>query len=110
MQIPQTDPFDGHRSRLPDRRLDNGPIAIAAILDPLAVDARGARRAEPAFPGLLAAVVVDVLEVECVDVARQVAAQIGQSNTSSFYRCIRSSKTRSLVQKNIYLPELQLHE
>ena len=54
-------------------RLRNGAVATSTGLYALAVDAWGIRRCEAAFSGLLPAVVVDVLYVECMQVAWEVA-------------------------------------
>ena len=58
--------------------LDDCSVAISSILNPLAVDTRRTRGAEPALSGLFPAVVVDVLDVEGVQVAREVAAMMGR--------------------------------
>lgn len=57
------------------RGLDDGAVAVAAGLDVFGVDTRGATAGDPSFARQLAAVVVDVLEVEGVDVAREVTQQ-----------------------------------
>jgi hypothetical protein len=46
---------------------------MTSALDPLAIDARSTGCCEPAFTGLLFALVIDVFEVEGVDVAWKVA-------------------------------------
>ncbi len=58
--------------------LDDCSVAISSILNPLAVDTRRTRSAEPALSGLLSAVVVNVLDVEGVQVAREVTGLMGQ--------------------------------
>ncbi len=49
--------------------MSDGAVAAAAGLHSVAVDARSTGRREAAFPRLLAAVVVDVLEVKGVQMA-----------------------------------------
>jgi hypothetical protein len=54
-------------------RLNDRTVTMTSALDPLAIDARSTGCCEPAFTGLLFALVIDVFEVEGVDVAWKVA-------------------------------------
>jgi hypothetical protein len=54
--------------------LYNRSVSIASTLYPLAVDARGTSSSEATLTSLLAAIEVDVFEVEGVDVAGDVSA------------------------------------
>lgn len=56
-------------------RLRDGSVSVTAALNALAVDTGGSRGSEAAFTRSLFALVVDVLEVEGVDVARDVTAR-----------------------------------
>jgi hypothetical protein len=54
--------------------LCDGSVSIASALHTLAVDTRSTSSSEAAFSGLLAAIKVDIFEVEGVDVAGNVSA------------------------------------
>jgi hypothetical protein len=55
------------------RGLDDGPVAVSSVLHPLTVYARRPGAIESTLSRLLATVVVDIFEIECVKVAREVA-------------------------------------
>ena len=90
--------------------LGNRAIATAALLHALAVDTRGPAGSKAALTSLLAAVVVDVLEVECVDVAGENAVhkvvlaevkgkyealdEVGQEREKTYPRMVRQMLTR----------------
>lgn len=65
----------GHISLLVRGGLDNCAIAVAAGLDPLAVDAWGTRCCKAALSCLLSAIVVNPFEVEGVEMPREVAGK-----------------------------------
>lgn len=65
----------------------HGAVAAAAVLDVFAVDAGRVRGGEAALACLLPAVVVDILEIEGVDVAGDVAVSTPVSMLSRIYLC-----------------------
>jgi len=54
-------------------RLHDGAVSITTALHTLAVDSRSALTARDSVPCLLSAVVVDILEVECMEMTWDIA-------------------------------------
>lgn len=64
---------------MPELRVVDGTVALSASLNIVGVDARSPGSRIATLIGLLATVVVDVLEIESVDVARDISED-GQAN------------------------------